>query len=398
MEPSAPPGHRLPVVVCRRRPGTWGICPAPRRRRWGPGARRVRHPSARSSPVRSSRRFSTATCLRSSPLTHIRGRSLHDAFVIVDEAQSLERGVLLTVLSRIGQNPRSSSPTTSPSGTTSGSAGHDGVAAVIETLKGHPLFAHVTLTRSERRRSRPWSPTFRGLDPAFGSPLRPVVRPPGRGDRPAFRLIRHTGPRRAMGGTWVWFPVDPGCDSGPTSRIGNNAREGRWRSMPAGIARLGDPSPRPPAVPAGPAWYRPAAAAASVPRRCSPAASRSRHWWPASRSSLVAQAGGAPADAAIAALGARPARPARCRWPMRSPRPGTAAYRPGRHRPGDRSGRPATGARRRREPDRRRRQRRPRASSREGGRSRQGKAIADARSNLRRPRGPAADSGGASRR
>src|SRR5690606_27321008 len=32
------------------------------------------------------------------PLTHIRGRSLHDAFVIVDEAQSLERGVLLTVL------------------------------------------------------------------------------------------------------------------------------------------------------------------------------------------------------------------------------------------------------------------------------------------------------------
>ena len=34
------------------------------------------------------------------PLTHIRGRSLHDSFVIVDEAQSLERGVLLTVLSR----------------------------------------------------------------------------------------------------------------------------------------------------------------------------------------------------------------------------------------------------------------------------------------------------------
>ncbi|MCG2798046.1 MAG: PhoH family protein, partial [Cellulomonas sp.] len=40
------------------------------------------------------------------PLTHIRGRSLHDAFVIVDEAQSLERNVLLTVLSRIGQSSR----------------------------------------------------------------------------------------------------------------------------------------------------------------------------------------------------------------------------------------------------------------------------------------------------
>ena len=40
------------------------------------------------------------------PLTHIRGRSLHDSFVIVDEAQSLERGVLLTVLSRIGTASR----------------------------------------------------------------------------------------------------------------------------------------------------------------------------------------------------------------------------------------------------------------------------------------------------
>jgi len=27
---------------------------------------------------------------------------------------------------------------------------HDGIAAVIEALKGHPMFAHVTLTRSER--------------------------------------------------------------------------------------------------------------------------------------------------------------------------------------------------------------------------------------------------------
>ena len=57
------------------------------------------------------------------PLTHIRGRSLHDAFVIVDEAQSLERNVLLTVLSRMGPTPRSCSPTTWPSATTSALAG-----------------------------------------------------------------------------------------------------------------------------------------------------------------------------------------------------------------------------------------------------------------------------------
>ena len=55
------------------------------------------------------------------PLTHIRGRSLHDSFVIVDEAQSLERNVLLTVLSRLGADRGWCSPMTSPSGTICGS-------------------------------------------------------------------------------------------------------------------------------------------------------------------------------------------------------------------------------------------------------------------------------------
>ncbi|MEV4415327.1 PhoH family protein [Catellatospora sp. NPDC049609] len=84
------------------------------------------------------------------PLTHIRGRSLHDAFVIVDEAQSLERGVLLTVLSRIGAGSRVVLTHDVAQRDNLRVGRHDGVTAVIETLKGHPLFAHVTLTRSER--------------------------------------------------------------------------------------------------------------------------------------------------------------------------------------------------------------------------------------------------------
>ncbi len=84
------------------------------------------------------------------PLTHIRGRSLHDAFVIVDEAQSLERNVLLTVLSRIGQSSRVILTHDVAQRDNLLVGRHDGVAAVIEALKGHPLFAHVTLTRSER--------------------------------------------------------------------------------------------------------------------------------------------------------------------------------------------------------------------------------------------------------
>ncbi len=84
------------------------------------------------------------------PLTHIRGRSLHDAFVVVDEAQSLERNVLLTVLSRIGSNSRVVLTHDVAQRDNLRVGRHDGVAAVIEALKGHPLFAHVTLTRSER--------------------------------------------------------------------------------------------------------------------------------------------------------------------------------------------------------------------------------------------------------
>ncbi|OYX59412.1 MAG: ribonuclease [Micrococcales bacterium 32-70-13] len=84
------------------------------------------------------------------PLTHIRGRSLHDAFVIVDEAQSLERNVLLTVLSRIGQNSKVVLTHDIAQRDNLRVGRHDGVASVIETLKGHGLFGHITLTRSER--------------------------------------------------------------------------------------------------------------------------------------------------------------------------------------------------------------------------------------------------------
>jgi PhoH-like ATPase len=84
------------------------------------------------------------------PLTHIRGRSLHDSFVIVDEAQSLERNVLLTVLSRIGANSKVVLTHDVAQRDNLRVGRHDGIAAVVDKLKGHPLFSHVTLTRSER--------------------------------------------------------------------------------------------------------------------------------------------------------------------------------------------------------------------------------------------------------
>ncbi|MDO5617518.1 PhoH family protein [Kocuria sp.] len=84
------------------------------------------------------------------PLTHIRGRSLHDAWVIVDEAQSLEKNVLLTVLSRIGQNSKVVLTHDVAQRDNLRVGRHDGITAVVEALKGHSLFGHITLTRSER--------------------------------------------------------------------------------------------------------------------------------------------------------------------------------------------------------------------------------------------------------
>ncbi|MBQ91393.1 MAG: ribonuclease [Acidimicrobiaceae bacterium] len=84
------------------------------------------------------------------PLTHIRGRTLTDTWVIIDEAQNLERTVLLTALSRIGAESRVVLTHDVAQRDNLRVGRHDGVLTVVNDLVGHPLFAHVTLTRSER--------------------------------------------------------------------------------------------------------------------------------------------------------------------------------------------------------------------------------------------------------
>ena len=84
------------------------------------------------------------------PLTYIRGRSLSETFVIIDEAQNLERTVLLTALSRLGQGSRVVLTHDVAQRDNLRVGRHDGVVSVIEAMRGHPLFAHITLSRSER--------------------------------------------------------------------------------------------------------------------------------------------------------------------------------------------------------------------------------------------------------
>ena len=84
------------------------------------------------------------------PLTHIRGRTLSDCFVIIDEAQNLERSVLLTALSRLGANSKAVLTHDIAQRDNLRVGRYDGIVSVVEALSGHPLFAHVSLTRSER--------------------------------------------------------------------------------------------------------------------------------------------------------------------------------------------------------------------------------------------------------
>ena len=85
--PPAAQGRRLPPAVRRRWPGARLPARHASPRRWAPGARRC---STRLGALVSHEvveEIIDRGMLEVLPLTHIRGRSLHDAFVIVDEAQ-----------------------------------------------------------------------------------------------------------------------------------------------------------------------------------------------------------------------------------------------------------------------------------------------------------------------
>ena len=147
--PQAGPG--VPADLRGRRPGARATCPGTESEKMlalgGGGHRRAR---VDHGPRGHRRGASPATCSRCCPLTHIRGRSLTDSFVIIDEAQNLERSVLLTALSRLGDGSRVVLTHDVAQRDNLRVGRHDGVVSVIEALRGHPLFGHVTLTRSER--------------------------------------------------------------------------------------------------------------------------------------------------------------------------------------------------------------------------------------------------------
>jgi PhoH-like ATPase len=83
-------------------------------------------------------------------ISYLRGRSITDELVVVDEAQNIELSALKVVLTRMamgskvvfcGDLGQVDNPYISPYG---------GMAALIEKMKGSPLFGHVTLSKGVR--------------------------------------------------------------------------------------------------------------------------------------------------------------------------------------------------------------------------------------------------------
>lgn len=84
-------------------------------------------------------------------LTYIRGRSIPDQYVIIDEAQNLTPHEVKTIISRAGENTKmvlTGDPNQIDNPYLDSSS--NGLSYAVERLKGQPLCGHVTLNKSER--------------------------------------------------------------------------------------------------------------------------------------------------------------------------------------------------------------------------------------------------------
>ena len=85
------------------------------------------------------------------PLAYIRGRSLSDVMLIVDEAQNLTPHEVKTIVTRAGRNTKIVlTGDVRQIDTPYLDARSNGLAHLTDRLKGHELFAHVTLEKGER--------------------------------------------------------------------------------------------------------------------------------------------------------------------------------------------------------------------------------------------------------
>jgi PhoH-like ATPase len=100
---------------------------------------------------RSYREMMDLGYIQIEPLTYIRGRSIPNQYMIIDEAQNLTPHEIKTIITRVGDNTKiilTGDPYQIDNPYID--ASNNGLTTVVERFKGEPIAGHVTLTKGER--------------------------------------------------------------------------------------------------------------------------------------------------------------------------------------------------------------------------------------------------------
>lgn len=89
-----------------------------------------------------------------SPITYLRGRSLANTFIVLEEAQNFSRYEILNILSRVGEGSKVvlTFDAAQVDNKFLQSGKNSDIWSVIDSLKGEDVFAHMTLLKTERSR------------------------------------------------------------------------------------------------------------------------------------------------------------------------------------------------------------------------------------------------------
>jgi PhoH-like ATPase len=111
----------------------------------------MRKDSRANRPIRGFAELVDMGILVIEPLTYIRGRSIHNQYLIIDEAQNLTPHEIKTIITRVGDGTKivvTGDPYQIDNPYIDSSS--NGLTYVVERFKNEAIAAHVTLTKGER--------------------------------------------------------------------------------------------------------------------------------------------------------------------------------------------------------------------------------------------------------
>lgn len=84
------------------------------------------------------------------PITHVRGRTFNNSWIIVDEAQNLSKSTLLTLLTRVGNSSKIIMTHDVSQRDNHRVGRYGGIYEVVSRFHGNKLFGHISMQKSER--------------------------------------------------------------------------------------------------------------------------------------------------------------------------------------------------------------------------------------------------------